>query len=208
MISSFFQRGRFALALRAARSLLGGDTGLEQPREPYMQGVTASSAVICWVSGHPGSGVVEYGKTPELGRKESDSRVRRRHAVALAGLDPGSTYHYRVGGVVESPSKGSLRTGREEVYAGGRPEALPAEEVDRGANLFLVGPKQEAEQGLRASAGERRSLHLRCYEPPDGEEIGSLVRVFRQFHGEFSKVAPLLIARHTCPHCKKWRGFT
>jgi predicted phosphodiesterase len=99
MISSFFERGRFALALRTSRSLLGGATGLEQPREPYVQGVTASSAVICWVSKHPGSGVVEYGKSPELGCKETDPRVRRRHVVALAGLDPGSTYHYRVEGV-------------------------------------------------------------------------------------------------------------
>lgn len=110
MISSFFERGRFALTLRTARSLLGGATGLEQPREPYVQGVTAYSAVICWVSQHPGSGVVEYGKTPELGRKETDPRVRRRHVVALAGLDPCSTYHYRVGGVGESSSRGSLRT--------------------------------------------------------------------------------------------------
>jgi hypothetical protein len=110
MISGFFERGRFALTLRTARSLFGGATGLEQPREPYVQGVTAYSAAICWVSQHPGSGVVEYGKTPELGRKETDPRVRRRHVVALAGLDPGSTYHYRVGGVGESSSKGSLRT--------------------------------------------------------------------------------------------------
>jgi predicted phosphodiesterase len=104
MISSFFERSRFALALRTARSLLGGATGLEQPREPYVQGVTASSAVICWVSQHPGSGVVEYGKTPELGCKETDPRVRRRHVVALAALDPGSTYHYRVEGVGGSSS--------------------------------------------------------------------------------------------------------
>jgi acid phosphatase type 7 len=110
MISSFFERGPFALALRTARSLLGGATGLEQPREPYVQGVTASSAVICWVSEHPGSGVVEYGKTPDLGRKETDLRIRRRHVVALAGLDPGSPYHYRVGGAGESSSKASLRT--------------------------------------------------------------------------------------------------
>jgi 3',5'-cyclic AMP phosphodiesterase CpdA len=75
-----------------------------------MQGVTASSAVICWVSGHPGSGVVEYGKTPELGRKETDSRFRRRHAVALTDLDPSSTYHYRVDGLGGPSSKGSFLT--------------------------------------------------------------------------------------------------
>jgi acid phosphatase type 7 len=110
MISSFFERGRFALALRTARSLLGGATGLEQPREPYVQGVTASSAVICWVSQHPGSGVVEYGKIPELGRKETDPLVRRRQVVALAGLDPGSTYHYRVEGVGGPSPMGCFRT--------------------------------------------------------------------------------------------------
>src|SRR5829696_9287986 len=109
MISNLFERVRFALALRTARSLLGGATGLEQPREPYVQGVTASSAVICWVSQHRGSGVVEYGKTPELGCKETDPRVRRRHVVALAALDPGSTYHYRVEGVGGS-SSGCFRT--------------------------------------------------------------------------------------------------
>jgi phosphodiesterase/alkaline phosphatase D-like protein len=107
MISIFFEQGRFALALRVARSLLGGGTGLEQPREPYVQGVTASSAVICWVSQHPGSGVVEYGKTPELGRKEAEARIGRRHAVALTGLDPGSTYHYRVEGVGGSSATGA-----------------------------------------------------------------------------------------------------
>jgi acid phosphatase type 7 len=107
---NFFQRGRFALALRTARSVLGGDTGLEQPREPYVQGVTESSAVICWVSQHPGSGMVEYGKIPELGRKEAEARIGRRHAVALTGLDPASTYHYRVEGVGASSATGCFRT--------------------------------------------------------------------------------------------------
>jgi hypothetical protein len=36
-----------------------------------VQDVTARSAVICWVSEYPVSGVVEYGKTPELGRDAS-----------------------------------------------------------------------------------------------------------------------------------------
>jgi putative transposase len=63
-----------------------------------------------------------------------------------------------------------------------RPQALPTEEVGGGADLFLVGTEQEDEQRLRASAGELGSLYLRCYESPYGEEIGPLMRVFRQFH--------------------------
>jgi acid phosphatase type 7 len=110
MISSYFERGRLARVLRAPRSLLGGAGEAHSPREPYVQGITASSAVICWVSERPDAGVVEYGKTLELGRKETDARVGRRHAVALAGLDPASTYYYRVRGVGRTSPKGCLRT--------------------------------------------------------------------------------------------------
>ena len=69
-----------------------------------MQGVTAYSAVICWVSQHPGSGVVEYGKTPELGRK-TDPRVPA--VRALAGLDPARLTTTAWEGVGESSSEGS-----------------------------------------------------------------------------------------------------
>ena len=72
----------------------------------------------------------------------------------------------------------------EEVHARERPQALPAEEMDRGENFFLAFSEQEDEQRLRAAAGERGSLHLRGDEPPYGEEIGSLMRVFRQFQCE------------------------
>ena len=41
--------------------------------------------------------------------------------------------------------------------------------------------EQEAEQGLREATGERRSLHLHSDEPPYGQEIGTLVRLFGQF---------------------------
>src|SRR5215212_4636224 len=111
MISSSFERGRFAQVLRAAGTFLGGDGERNtSPREPYMQGVTANSAVICWVSAGPDAGVVEYGKTPELGRKEAEARIGGRHAVALTGLDPGSTYHYRVEGAGGSSATGCFCT--------------------------------------------------------------------------------------------------
>jgi phosphodiesterase/alkaline phosphatase D-like protein len=110
MVSSYFERGRIARVLRVPRSLFGGAGETQPSREPYVQGVTSSSAVICWVSESPEAGVVEYGKTLELGRKEVDSRIGRRHAIALTGLDPGSTYHYRVDGCGGLPPKGSLRT--------------------------------------------------------------------------------------------------
>ena len=66
------------------------------PRQPYVQNVSASSAVIAWVSEEPDSGLIEYGETPQLGRKGVDAQVGRRHAVTLPGLSPASTYYYQV----------------------------------------------------------------------------------------------------------------
>jgi acid phosphatase type 7 len=66
------------------------------PRDPYVQSVSASSAMLAWVSKEPGVGLVEYGETPRLGHKGVDARTGMRHAVELSGLVPGSTYYYRV----------------------------------------------------------------------------------------------------------------
>ncbi len=105
------KRGRFAQVLRAARALLRGtDEAQPPPREPYVQGITASSAVICWVSGRPDEGLVAYGKALEPERKETDALIGRRHAVELGGLDPDSTYHYHVRGIGGVSARGSFRT--------------------------------------------------------------------------------------------------
>ena len=95
----------------SARSLLAVTDTREPPlREPYVQGVSASSAVIVWVGEKPCAGVVEYGKSPRLERREVDDRIGKRHAVALTDLEPASTYHYRVKGIEGLPATGRFRT--------------------------------------------------------------------------------------------------
>src|SRR5215204_7653307 len=184
MISSYFERGRFAQVLRASRSLLGGagETQLP-PREPYVQGVTASSVVICWVNEGSDTGVVEYGKTPELGRKEADARVGKRDRVAPAGLDPGSTYHYRVEGVGGSSSTGSFRTasvGEDSSFnfavvgdsgSGGKGQLTVAKLLGR------LGPDLILHTGdVVYPAGEERHYDLRFFAPY--EDIIKEVPVF------------------------------
>jgi predicted phosphodiesterase len=97
--------------LDAARSLLSG-VGKAQlpPRNPYVQNVSTTSAVIAWASDEPNAGFVEYGETPQLGRREFDARIGKRHAVTLSDLSPGSTYHYRVTGVGGTSVTASFRT--------------------------------------------------------------------------------------------------
>ena len=67
-LRSVLRTTELGTAVSAARSLLDGDGASRQPlRGLYVQGVTATSAVICWLSERPEAGVVEYGKTPRTG---------------------------------------------------------------------------------------------------------------------------------------------
>jgi acid phosphatase type 7 len=124
-------------AISATRSLLSAAPG-PTCREPYVQDVTATSAVIAWVSEEAGAGVVKYGKTPELGREQIDRWVGNRHAVAIADLEPGSTYHYSVEGVGGSWLTGSFRT----ASAGG----------DSGFSFAVVGDSGSGGKGQLAVA--------------------------------------------------------
>ena len=45
----------------------------------------------------------------------------------------------------------------------------------------MLGTEQEAEHGLREATQELGGLHSHSDEPPHGEEIGTLVRLFGQF---------------------------
>jgi len=98
-------------ARSTVRSLLGGAfASRRSARGPYVQGVTATSATICWVSKAPGVGVVRYGMAPDLGRERIDSLIVRHHAVEIADLEPDSAYHYQVVGQDGPWLAGSFRT--------------------------------------------------------------------------------------------------
>src|SRR3989344_730281 len=58
--------------------------------------ITDVSAMITWDTNEPASSVVEYGLTSAYGSTGSVLGFVTGHAVPLAGLLPGTTYHYRV----------------------------------------------------------------------------------------------------------------
>jgi predicted phosphodiesterase len=110
-LRSVLRAAGLGTVVSAGRSLLDGLVASKRSaRGPYVQGVTATSAVISWMSTGPGAGVVKYGKASVLEWAEVDLRIGRRHAVAIAGLEPGSIYHYRVEGVGGTSTTGSFRT--------------------------------------------------------------------------------------------------
>ena len=83
------------------------------PRDPYVQSISASSAVIAWVSEEPDVGLVEYGESRRLGRKETSTQVGRRHTVVLSNLTPGLTYYYRVAEASKDSEMARFRTAPE-----------------------------------------------------------------------------------------------
>ena len=110
-LRSVLRASGLGTAETAVRFLLNGALASRRsPRGPYVQGVTATSAIICWVSKAPGAGVVRYGKVPDLGRDGIERWIGKRHAVAIADLEPDSTYHYSVKGGGRSWLTGSFST--------------------------------------------------------------------------------------------------
>jgi PKD repeat protein len=57
---------------------------------------TETSAVITWATNEPGSSQVEYGKTTEYGLTATSDELTTAHSITLSGLEPNTTYHYRV----------------------------------------------------------------------------------------------------------------
>ncbi len=65
-------------------------------RAPYLQSLSADSVVIAWIASAPGTPLVDYGPTSQYGATAAASSEGPRHAARLRGLQPGTTYHYRV----------------------------------------------------------------------------------------------------------------
>lgn len=64
LLRSVLRAAGLGTAVSAGRSLLSAAPLGPNCREPYVQGITATSAVIVWMSREPSTGVVKYGKAP------------------------------------------------------------------------------------------------------------------------------------------------
>ncbi|RLC68604.1 MAG: hypothetical protein DRI26_09970, partial [Chloroflexi bacterium] len=59
--------------------------------------ITISEATISWVTDEPATSQVEYGETEAYGLVTPlDETLTTTHSVTLTGLDPATTYHFRV----------------------------------------------------------------------------------------------------------------
>ncbi len=59
-------------------------------------GVTATSATITWITDEPSSSKAEYGLSSAYGQQVVDSSLVASHTLSLSGLEPATTYHFKV----------------------------------------------------------------------------------------------------------------
>jgi transposase len=88
------------------------------------------------------------------------------------------------GGVCEAVGRRVGQGGQEgrlaEADAAARVRG-PASQVGGRANLLVALSEQEDEQRLRAAVRQRGSVRLRGHDTSDGEQVGSCLRISKQF---------------------------
>ena len=58
--------------------------------------ITSDSATITWTTDQQGDSIVDYGTTTVYGSSVSDPVLTVSHSITLSGLNPGTTYHFKV----------------------------------------------------------------------------------------------------------------
>jgi hypothetical protein len=69
-------------------------------RGPVLQNASSNSVQVIWKTVSPGSGMVEFGTSTNLGRAVLDPVNQGLHAVVLTGLFPDTLYYYRVSSTI------------------------------------------------------------------------------------------------------------
>jgi uncharacterized repeat protein (TIGR01451 family) len=91
---------KIGLAMGEAVTLVKATTPADGT-PPVISGIassalTSSSALVGWATDEPATGLVDYGMTTAYGSSAPASVLGASQSVALAGLLPSTTYHYRV----------------------------------------------------------------------------------------------------------------
>ncbi len=89
------------------------DTTLPSFQSVSPSSITETGATISWKTDEPTTGQVEYGETDKYGSKTAeDTKLSTSHSVTLTGLDPGTTYYFKV---ISKDASGNEATAKGEL---------------------------------------------------------------------------------------------
>lgn len=125
---------------------------------PILQNPTPSEMNVCWSIKRPGTGYIEWGTTPQLGKIARDSYAGlfpyedRFLSSRIEGLQPGTTYFYRTATIgIDFPRYGRMLSGDpvfSEIYSFKTPD-IKAQKAsfflmnDTHANPNVLNPLTE-----------------------------------------------------------------
>jgi hypothetical protein len=84
----------------------GPDTTPPVVSNVAVSNVTSTSATVSWTTDEPSTSEVQYGPTASYGQSAGNATLVTAHTVTLSGLQPGTTYHYRVVSVDAASNEG------------------------------------------------------------------------------------------------------
>ncbi len=82
-------------------------------RQPYLQLASQTGMSVLWRTDVVGDSLVEYGLTEDLGNWVYDGNMVTKHELAITGLQPGTTYYYKVVSCQAESTVGTFRTAPE-----------------------------------------------------------------------------------------------
>ena len=105
---------------------------------PTVLNVSSNSAAIQWITNEPGTSLIEYGESTAYSYSREKEVFNTEHNFVLTNLDPGVTYHFRVGGK-DAANNGpnwsqdaTFTTTASDVTVG-----FPDTTVDAGATIWI-----------------------------------------------------------------------
>ncbi len=134
-------------------------------RDVMATGITADSATIVWLTDSAAEGIVEYGPRPSYGSASAlnTSRVTR-HSITLTGLEPGTTYHYKVKSR-DASGLWSSSTGRAFTTGGG--DGAAGDEADAGPVVRSMTASDVTSSGATIYWSTSRPATARVEYGPD-----------------------------------------
>ena len=101
-------------------------------------------ATVSWRTDEPSTSLVEYGRTAALGKERSETAEVTKHDVELGGLEPDTTYHFRV---TSADTAGNSATSPGGTSAPATFHTPPGALVDSRTDEFAGGTHSDTRSG-------------------------------------------------------------
>ncbi len=121
--------------------------------------ISDTNATITWLTTLPSTGLVEYGLTSSYGSSSGENQnLVLAHTAVMSGLEPGTTYHYRVSstdilGTTQSSPDNTLTTTCSSGCDDDPPPVIPPPDNDSTTNNYIFNnPAPTASAGSNQTA--------------------------------------------------------